>query len=444
MIRKRLFFIFLIVATAAPLAAQWSTISLDQPYRYWHRDPDGTLFDDVLNLSPGAFNNQVIANPHVQYNDNGEWLIMGYGDASLGDTRVGDAVYVFKRYNTGWYKVPSTAALAWPAAQPGTNWLSVGGIGSGAGFTKTLTPSSGGYKYFAAVQVAQAPVNANGAFTYGWTSWAVSADGESWSFVSQSGGLTNDPGQSLKLIRRSDSSDLTHDGGTRFWHIAMVYNKYDNYFYIASGWAGLCGIKATWWRIRFDSTNGYGLPYNASLSTYEVQVLSNGNYTNTVSVGNGSISNGLITDDWDVWQCDAQSPTAANGAGPADPMDIVQLYKSDGSFDSMLFLYQPELDLSKIYYVKGTLPTTATGTFVWATPQYLDLSALTNLPDGTKYDPGCGAGGFSMCVNQNGWQANGAPNLFGFLATYRKDLYSQTNSCSAQPEGIVPLHLNLN
>jgi hypothetical protein len=446
----------LALLVAAPLAAEWSTLSIDQTYPSWHRDPDGTLFNDVLSLSPDNFNNQVLSNPHIQYNDDGQWLIMGYGDSSLGETTVGDAIYVMKRLNTGWYKVPASAALKFPAALSGSDWTSVGGLGVGAGIAKTSnrTPDPYNYKYFAVVQVAQAPWNANkGAFTRGWTTWAVSTDGEDWYFVAQSGGTTRDAGESLQLIRRADLAQLTSTGMNRFWHIAMVYNPSDNYFYIVMGWAEEGGgIKGTWWRVRYNQGNAYGLPVNASTGAPEVEVLAFNSvtqtysFTRTTTVGSGAVSDGLITDYSDAWANQAQSPVAS---GPADPSDLVELYKADGSVDSMLFIYAPESGLNdSLYYVKGTLPTDPTANIIWNTPQALDFSSLTN----AGYNTTCGAGGFRIGVNQSGSQSTdglhglpGAPNLYGFAATWLPDQHlPASGGCVAQPQGLLPLHFKLN
>jgi hypothetical protein len=316
------------------------------------------------------------------------------------------------------------------------------------------------------VQVGQAPFskpNYEGVFTYGWTTWAVSADGETWSFVAQSGGLTSDPGQSLKLIHTSDNKNLyianNGDHNNRFNHIAMVHNPSDNYFYIVMGWSGVCGLKATWWRIHFDQNNPYGLPTEPVTGAFpEVQVLNNVDHayhTSELTNGSTGVTNGLVTDYSDTWQCRAQSPSAT-AYNAAEPSDIVQLYTPTGAYDSMLFLYQSEEDYPTrhIHYVRtmpGTSPT-PTGEFPWQAPQELNLTALGNW-NGKRYwigDQDSGsptAGGFFVCVNQNG-TSNGYPLLYGFLTTYRLDLHA--DNVPGPPyyglglTGYLPLRFSLN
>lgn len=421
--------------------AQWDVDGVpDGIYSWWRRDGSSQYIDDVVHLAnapangrpDGPFRNQILANPKVVYNDAGEWLIMGYGDNNLDDTAVCDAIYVLKRKHSGEIVLPTNPVLAYPAPPPvpPPTPCQGGYLGNGAAFTKTPTATSLGYRYFAILPAG------NPQLGQAWVTWAVSQDeeGQIWRFVAEQGGTTTDPRQSVKLIRKSDLS-------YHYEHLTMVYNVYDNFFYVVLGYNGACGIKGTWWRIRFDPSNSWGLPYNPSLGSYEVQRLS--------SAGSAYvISNGVIPEDFDNWQCAAQSPPGV--LGPADPMDLVQLYKSNGTFDSMLFVYVPEQGYgppTDVYWVKGGLPCAGqlpcTQNFTWGTPTALNTSTLQ--PRYSYYGAG---GGYYLAVNQSGWDTLGRPNLFGWLATWRTDLHAPVlcgpDPSACQPTGFLPIHLNLN
>ena len=336
---------------------------------------------------------------------------MSAGNNNLrGDPTVCDRVYVVTRHSNGSYSIPTTAALAYPPVKP--NCLDpLGVLGGGAGITKTPYATGAGYKYFAILPAGDAPNH------HAWVTWAVSKDGQNWSFAAQSGGTTSDPKASLQLIRRADLQYGPQNGQAHFQHIAMVYNKYDNFFYVTLGYDIDAGIAATWWRICFDPTNPWGLKVRTPPPqlSYEVQRRSGAGYV---------VTDGIIPTD-DSWVNNAQDPKPQGDLPPVDPMDIVQLYKPDGTFDSMLFIYQPLRGFGQnpdtIAYVKGTADGKHgkySGDFEWTTPQTLTSADLLKVYDNTLY-VSCPApyraSPDSLAVNQSGWQADGSPQLYGFM-----------------------------
>src|SRR4029079_5372631 len=95
----------LLLASAVAANADWTTMSIGTQYPTWHQAGyTSETIDDVIYITervngtlispydtdnscpagtPGnrrGFRSQTFANPHVIVNDNGEWLIQGYGD----------------------------------------------------------------------------------------------------------------------------------------------------------------------------------------------------------------------------------------------------------------------------------------------------------------------------------------------------------------------------
>lgn len=461
--------LLLAVAFAVPATAQWSTMTLQtwDNQGFWDT-PTSSVKYDVVNLSPDLFTDQVFGNPHVFYDDASNWIITGYGDSQFGSTAKGDAVYTIKRTPNGAYDRNVTPVLSWPDAASGSDWTSKGAIDAGVGVAKTpsVTTTSGtlgGYKYFMLVPIWQQPNSTNPPGGIRWISWAVSTNGTSWVFVNQAGtGTTSDPASSLKLIHRP--------GGTvSYYHPTMMYNPHDGYFYISLGYRGSYGgIRATWWRMKFKTTNLFGLNKPTGWSTFEVERLDGTNYIST---------DGTLPDDLQGWPATAPWPdraadpksTPGNMGYAADPIDLVYLSKADGSFDSILFLYKSESGFddtteAPIYYVRGTQPTTSTGNFVFGTPQRLDLSALRtgcNLSDPFSSVEPCyrqcsGAGrGYYLSVNQTGTDAYGKPEIYGFITAFREDLHPQlayvwdsvngqwVRGCQEGPAGVIPVKFRL-
>lgn len=356
--RMRLLFVlaFLLAGSQAVAQSTWSRIKLDSLHETWvnQADPNVTIHD-VVKLNP-TFLNQTLANPHVQYEDNtGDWMVMSYGDQALSSLPY-DAIYIPKRlaaYFDHW-AIPSAPALQYPLSIPGY-------LGSGAGVTKTPTSTTAGRHFFAVVPVE------NPADNTGWVAWAARDENDQkWYFLGPGGTEVTDPTASLKLIKRSDFH--------KAWqHIAMVF--VNGSFYVVVGYAGGCGIKATWWRITFNQADDWGLTHYGGGSSYEVQRWDSGAGPSFVS------TDGTVPSNNDSWQCRAQDPpsNSSNGnTGPADPMDIVVVPKADGSFDSMLFIYTPEANFAqlptRVFYAKGALPINGNLNFQWSPMQSLDTS----------------------------------------------------------------------
>jgi hypothetical protein len=459
--------VVLCVASAAH--ADWNHMRIDTTYPVWHEWGYGNdSVDDEIYFthrdangvrSPTGFGDQIIANPHVQYNDNGDWLIMGYGENTFTDTNypntdptddIADSIYVFKRLAVnGQYVVPSTQAMKFtPGTQP------LGYLGAGAAIAKTTTTTSAGYKYFSIMPVSVPSQN------IGWASWAVSSDGETWYFVDSTGaGLTTDARQSFHLLQNTDPSvdfngSFTDSNGVKedrgFAHNAMVYNPYDGYFYIAQGYSNPCGINAWWWRIKFNSANAFGLTPNGA-GRFNVELLQTGatNDDDYYTVTDGVFNGGAIC---------PRAPRIfdANGQylGAADPMDLALLTNSDGSFNSFLFVYAAGIDFNnppytqQTYYIRAAQPTSSTGNLVWQMgspyngPKNLDFS----LVNGQGYAECSAGGGYYLGVAQMGNQADGSPNLFAFINTYNP--YSPivdptAGNCGGQWSGLLPVHLTL-
>ena len=408
-----------LVLAGVPVQAQWSKMSIVQRYDHdhWVRDHGNgyyTTENGLTSLDPSNFNNQTLGEQHVQSTDSGDWLIMSYGDNNLAEQTVCDQIYVVTRHANGSYSIPANSALAYPPVpnpKPPPPYLQCKDyLGAGAGIAKTPSATGTGYKYFAILPVTDAQ------YHHAWVTWAVSKDGQNWSFPAQGlRGTTSDPRQSLQLIRRADLQDNNSNGTNHFWHIAMVYNKYDGFFYVTLGYANEVGIAVTWWRISFDPNNAWGLKVRTPLPqlTYEVQRRSGAGYV---------VTDGIIPTD-DSWVNNAQDPKPQGDLPPVDPMDIVQLYKPDGTFDSMLFIYQPLRGFGQnpdtIAYVKGTADGKHgkySGDFEWTTPQTLTSADLAKVYDNKLY-ASCKIrqAPDSLAVNQSGWQADGSPQLYGFI-----------------------------
>ncbi|HEX8169757.1 MAG TPA: hypothetical protein VF824_04360 [Thermoanaerobaculia bacterium] len=442
--------VFLLFLPLTPLSAQWSTLTTSTLYPTWYdATPCATKtlpspIDDVIHFAcppagygsqtAGArFTDQIIANPHVVVNDAGEWLIIGYGENTFTDTDftattsddIADAIYVFKRKTDGSYVVPTQPALQFPTgSQP------LGYLGAGLGLAKTTTATTNGYRYFAIVPVFEPATN------HGWLAWAVSTNGETWSFVSSSGGLTSDARASFKVIARSD---LRNDGAIAIQHVAMVYDPRDGHLYLAIGYAGqFAGIKTTWWRIHFNAQTPYGLTAVTRADGtpgYAVDLLNSGTFQPSAGV--------IPADYFEAWVAAAQWPSSSAGYGPADPMDVIRLTNSDGSFNSMMFVYVSETAFPHDYrYVKASLPTTTNGMFVtdpgFSTPKALDFSSLLN----QGYSD-CGAGGgFYTGFIQGPNDAWGQPQqLFGYVGTWHADRSYPRSSpdCGGQWQGLLPM-----
>lgn len=479
--------IFAAVMGTAAATAQWNIMTISTScggpclYGSWTECPNpptcssSPVVNDVLSLRPEAFGGQQFANPHVAYADNGDWIIMGYGFTPITGNTIGDSINIMTRINAGSHAGkyilhrPLNPVMHNPPAIPPENWTTVGGMGAGAGFTKTDVASAGGYKFFALLPVGNthgAPVGGPpdgsgcappGTTTpaRGWVTMAVSTNGTSWYFVPPSGTAPvapDNPDGSKLLLKRIEGGEphvsfLFPDAGCApdhrwhhiYWHQAMMYNKYDQFFYIALGYDGACGLKTTWWRVKFVPGATFGL---GAIERFDR------------SLGKFVSSDGTIPDDGDVWQCNGQDPqsTAQNAlTGPADPMDLIMLFNNDGSFNSVLFLYKPEMDYGNallpgsqhIFYTRGGLPTSSTGNFVWDNPQQLDAGPLTSL-----YEGGCGGGGgYYVSANQSGFDpVTGYPKPFGFVSTFRKSLHPDW-SCSdpADPirQGVLPVLYSL-
>lgn len=455
-----------IAAFALPTSAQWSTMTLQSwdNQGFWDTLTSG-VETDVVHLSPGLFTDQVFANPHVFYDGASNWIITGYGDSQFGSAAKGDSVYVIKRTPNGAYERFTDPVLSWSPASSGSNWTSVGALDAGVGVAKTPSVTAtdgtlGAYKYFMLVPVWQQPDAAGGTR---WVSWAVSKNGTSWEFVNETGtGTTNDPGSSLRLIRRT--------GGTfSYHHPVMMFNPNDQYFYISLGYgASYGGIRATWWRIKFTPGNPFGLYKAPNASSFTVERLNGSNYTAT----DGTLPTCADPSNLDCtgWPDSAADPKSTPGGMgyAADPLDLVYLSKADGSFDSILFIYKTENGFSDateapIYYVRGTQPTSGTGNFVFGTPKRLDLSALRSGCNANPfqsvepcYRQCSGAGrGYYLNVNQTGTDAFGKPEIYGFITAFREDLHPElayiwNNStgqwvlgCQEGSAGVIPAKFRL-
>lgn len=459
--RSKFVMLVLAISTALPAFSQWSTMTLDTRYESFYDVLTASSKNDVVNLSPDLFRDQVFANPHVLLDDSGNWIITGYGDSQFGSVAKGDSVYIIKRNTGGAYERVVNPVLSWPDAAAGSDWTTVGAIDAGVGVAKTsgVTVTSGtlgGYKYFMLVPIWQVPTDIR------WISWAVSRDGSSWSFVNQNGtGTTTNPANSLRLIDRP--------GGTvGYYHPTMVFNPVNGYFYISLGFrASYGGIRATWWRMPFTSSNLFGLYKPVGASRFRVERLDGSNYVAT---------DGTLPDDLQGWPATAPWPDRAadpkstpGGMGfAADPLDLVYLTNANGSFNSFLFLYKSEngfddVTEAPIYYVRGTQPV-GSGNIVWGTPQRLNLSSLrsgcnASSPYNTNpylsvnpcYRQCSGAGiGYFLSVTQSGTDAYGQPQIFGYITAWREDRYedlaydtSGQLGCQQGSAGVLPVKFRL-
>jgi hypothetical protein len=448
---------------------------------FTHRNGSGEVIYSASTNT--GFRDQLIANPHVVIDDSGNWLIQGYGEDTFTDTNghVGgtpwaagsraDAIFTFKRHTDGSYEVPTSASLQFKCT---TGCNDLGYLGAGSAIAKTTTTSANGYKYWSLV-----PVQYNNV-TQGWVTWAGSADGVTWHFKCapgaascQTGGFTDDARDSYPLIHATDNSNP--DAGHHFSHTAMVFNPSDGNFYINIGYDRECGQKGTWWRMHYNAGDAFGLVASTmqggsgryridrlQRDTALAQANTSGDYWLETY---GEIPSVYTTaGNATYWPCEAQSPRVAQPSGvpslnltAADPMDVKILYDATGGVDSLFFVFKAESNWghpTTVTYLKGTIPSgTVNGKdsadFNWTTPMsdtdaVIDLSAL--LPSsGLRYENACGGGGgFYLGTVQSG-TVNGKPNLFGYLATWRGDLYSP-GDCSQNNawQGLLPIHLTLN
>jgi hypothetical protein len=485
------------LASAVAAQASWTTMTIGTQYPTWHQSGYSDTIDDVIYITERVsgtiispydtdnscaggttgnrrgFRSQTFANPHILNADNGDWLIQGYGDVFTESTPdactgvapaaqsqwVADAIWTITRKTDGSYQIPARSIPDQPTMKftEGTNPLGYLGAGSGIAKTTSTVSCSGcaAYKYFA---IAPVVIPDTGA---GWVTWAMSTDGVSWSFLNAAGtGTTSDARSSYHLIHTT--SNINAESGSHVWHSAMVYNPADQNFYVNFGYNTAGGIKGTWWRLHFDPSQIGGL--NLGSSTFR-QILQRG----TPSCGTPGAIESTTSDTWvnhngvlpdpgfgGGWIFDAQSPrtgttdtscnTPKTAIGPADAMDLKILYKADGSVDSLLFIYASENAMfsgAPAYYVKGTLPTSATNSadFQWSTPQAFNYSPL----DTNKYVSCSSGGGWYLAVTQSGNDATtGNPRLFAYIVTYRKDKYAPAGNCGGQWSGVLPVALNLN
>ncbi len=468
-------------------AGQWNQLVITDYVPNW-TDSNGTLWSDVLNLDPSTFVDQQFAQQHIACIDNDctkEWLIMGYSVVPGANfPAIGDSLSIVTRnpangeFNLNLAQNP---VLHFNKAVPPADWTTVGGLGAGSSIASTAPlAAAGGYKYFAIVPVGDFNGGANqghpGQDQYGcvlpgtttpamgWITIAVSKtgsvdSGSDWGFIPQSGqALTTDPTQSIQLIKRVNSqgtplftrliqssnvncvSPRTQSWSDYYWHIAFMYNKFDQKFYIAAGYAGEQGIGATWWRLAFNPSATFGL---GALELYD-------------RTQNGFVpSTGVLTSD--LFQSNAgdpPSPVPNYLTGPVDPHDLRMLYRSDGSFDSVLFIYTPGPDFNgnptpykeHAYYVIGSLPTSSTGNFVWGNPQELNIWLPTEDNDGDGVGDTsppeywmCGAGGAYFSLIQHGVNGSGAPQLSGYVATFNQALHPQGSCTFFQSQGALPV-----
>jgi hypothetical protein len=395
---------------------------VDTLYEHFNESavPNDITVDDVINLKPGAFMAQSLANPHIVTLDDasGDWLVAGYG--TLLDP-VGDSVFVLRRHlDDGSYDIPATQTLR---GAPGH------GLGAGMAVVRAPTPTSSNRKYFGLVPVLGSP---------GWLTWAsLDSNGTTWSFLGANGSPVTDPLQSIKLIRRADL-------GGSWQHPAIVYARIlgVDYFFVAAGYGGGCGFTASWFRLTFDASNPFGLKFDNTLNSYLVQRWNGSAYINT----NGELAND------DSWQCasaDPKDPAIDNSA--ADPMDLISLKRADGSVDSILFVYMGVREFgrnpTRLVYTKGSLPTTATANFQWGPFHVLDTSILwdrSTFSAAHTYNA-CGSGGGTY-LGLNQGTGSLAGSLFGHFACYRDDVYASTDpgcfwNCGDQPQGLLPVLL---
>lgn len=386
-----------------------------------------------------------------------------------------------------------------PLGEPeNCNWSFKGGHGAGSGFAQTVVSTPAGYRYFAIVVVSFyngyqyghptsstdrkqhpdgcAQPNTPSA-SKGWITWAVSTNARDWFFVAQAGGTTLDPAASIRLVARSDQQlaslnpnpptddkcsthyqppGLGAKWGDRFQHVALFYNKYDNYFYLLFGWASGTGLRTTWWRMLFNPTDTYGLG--------PLQMLTNGTpptpytpkfvpATTCSNPQDGPIRACIpLTDGWEVAAQYPNTQQVGNDLMPVDPMDVMQLYLCTQNcpaplyattFDSIIFLYAKTADVAQqicptvTTFVKGTSPVFPF--FASApTPQTLNTSVLGDWINSScysapvasvRYTALSASGGFFPALRQIGQQNDGAPKVTGYLSARRMDLHPLPGPC---------------
>jgi hypothetical protein len=482
-------------------------------------------------ITPIPFCGQGFADLHGVYNDAGEMLLLGEGGTINPGNAIGDSIVLVKRLTSGRFDTnPSPDAttrtsmvLHFPPIAAGApecppspatcDWSWRGGLGAGAAIAKTKIASAGGYKYFALVVVGDFngyqyghprsatdksstgcadPNTPNGA--QAWLGWAVSQDGVTWKFAPANGGTptTTDPAGSMRLIARQDdqfsflsdpppsSPCAVANGGpgkqwnTRYWHLSMFYNKYDNYFYIVSGFAELDGLHATWWRMLFNPEDTYGVGPLDLLGSNGTQF--SGKAGCTDASGNPVHACVPLTE---TWGTDAQFPNpndvnVGNNFAGVDPMDISQLNLcSSGcnaplygtTFDSYLFFYLPGLNAfacpPDVRYIKGSSPTFPFFDTSAFAPKLLDTTAFMapipnslctpNPPITMQLTPLSDGGRLFPAVMQLGNQADGSPSLTSFFDARRMDIHSQPSICQGNSDnrlcdhlsGAIPVNLSL-
>ena len=420
---RSVFAIVVVAGTVTP-AFGWNTISIKTLYPQWTDAVTGTRIDDNVNLHPQFnFHDQVFGNAQIQTSDDGEFLIMGYGDSHLGDTAVGDAIHIVKRLPWGTYERMVSPVLSFPP-EAGKTWDQVGGFGNGAGFAKTDVATSTGYRYFSAVIVNDMHTRPERR----WITWAVSTDGLNWAFAKQGGGTTANPVESLQLIRKA-----TLDGD--YWHINMMYNPVDGYFYVVFGLSSEIYITATWWRIKYTPANAFGL--KPGTSGYEVERLQDLTYVST---------DGVIPENEALIKA-AQLPKSCGSdtSGAYDAVNLVWLTKSDGTFDSVLFLYRPESAITSdvIYYVRGPYPGLGHFGLNDAPRVALDTSPLRAGCPNYPCFSNCTAAGPHFGLVQRGVQADGSPRVFAYVTSRREDVHGSTSNCATGPAALLPVELEL-
>jgi hypothetical protein len=455
------------------------------------------------------FRHQLFYNPHVEVDDSNNALIMGQGDTfyGYGDsvammTLNADGIH----WNSNPAPDPgsqSSLVMHFPIPTPGCapapfscDWTWVGGLGGGGTFTKTpiaiQAAAPGNYKYFAAVEVSDyagtqighpydfdhgdksnhcdpiaaycgCAFNSAANPSQAWITWAVSSDGLSWAFVAAGGGTTTtNPLASIKLLALATGTNEYYllntptqcngmngappgSWGDYFGHSVVMFNPYDNYFYIVLEWmtAGPPGLS-TWFRMKFDPYHPYGLGV--------VQLLTNasGPTPFTDIPCSPAVPGCGIIPAGNAWIMPANYPFS----NMSESYDISKLSDSvaapfvpvfgPANFDSILLTYlsgyNPEPEISVVKGTSRTFPF-----FPNAAPQLLVHTGLLNgvlnstcyQPATIKFDQGS-FGLFVTSAQQTGADANGAPYLRGFVGGERIDSPHQPSY-----GGLIPVLLPL-
>jgi hypothetical protein len=276
--------------------------------------------------------------------------------------------------------------------------------------------------------------------------------------------------------------------GTRFKHVRMFFNRYDGYFYLQVGWKSSATLKqgSTWWRMRFNPGDSFGLGPIDRLTNAATPP----NYDPRFVAADTSCSQTrACIPTAESWMDGAVYPNKlqanVGGDGAVDPIDVVPLFvgASTGfkplygsatgipslNFDSLLTSYWNNGAWS---FAKGTKNRAfdnpnGYGFFDTASvpPSVLDTTTLfsplgiPNTPCTPCYPPDPCSGhpaktvtysaadvsGSGVSFIQKGTQgasltqADGAPSLFGYIATARVDV---NPSCSTFG-GLLPAKLTL-